>query len=96
MNRDLESPCQMQRVLAETIDALTHLDADRLESLERSAGVLQGKPSAENVTVIVTKFKVLGLLLEETRKNLHIFKLLEARRHNQEDARGYAGIPSAS
>jgi hypothetical protein len=96
MKRDLESPCSLQWVLAETISALTHLNADRLEELERSARVLQGIPSVENVTEIVTNFQLLGLLLEETRQNLHVFRLVEARRYHQEDARGYAGIPSAS
>ncbi len=96
MNRDLESHCSLQWVLAETISALTFIDADRLEALERSVSALQGNPSAENVTDIVTNFKILGHLLEETRKNLHIFRMLEARRHHHDDTRGYAGIPPAS
>lgn len=95
MNQEQASSCSAQDLLAEAVDALTYLDAGRLEALERSAEALRGNPPFENVTEIVTNYKVLGRLLEETRKNLHVFRLLEARRTHQEDARGYAGIPAA-
>jgi hypothetical protein len=95
MNQEQVSSLPLQRVVGEAIDALTHLDADRLEALERSVEAVKGKPLAGNVTDVVTNVRILGRLLEETRKNLHVFKLLDARRHHQEDTQGYAGIPSA-
>lgn len=95
MNQEQASSCPVQGLLAEAIDALTYLDAGRLESLERSAEALPGNPPVKNVTETVTNLEILRRLLEETRKNLHVFKILEARRHHQEDASGYAGISSA-
>lgn len=95
MNQEQASSCSVQDLLAEAIDALTYLDAGRLQAIERSAEALPGKSPVENVTDTVTNYKILGRLLEETRKNLHVFRILEARRNHQEDARGYAGIPSA-
>jgi hypothetical protein len=94
MNQSQVSAPSLDGVLAETLDALKQLDIDRLEVLERSVEVLRGNPRVENVTDTVTNLKILNCLLEETRKNLHVFKLLEARLFHPEDARGYAGILS--
>jgi hypothetical protein len=94
MEQGQASPLSLQEVLAETIDALKYLDTDRLEALERSVEDLRGSPRVENVTVSVTNLNILNRLLEETRKNLHVFKLLETRLFHPEDARGYAGILS--
>lgn len=95
MSQEQASSCSVQSLVTEAIDALTHWDADRLEAIERSASALPGNPPVENVTDTVTNINVLGRLLEETRRNLHVFKLLEARKYQQEDAQGYAGIPAS-
>jgi hypothetical protein len=95
MNQEQASAQPVERILMETLDALVHLDADRLENLARSAEALQGIASPKNVTLTVTNYKILGKLLEETRCTMRVLEVLEARRY-QEDARGYAGFPPAS
>lgn len=70
------------RLAAGTIQALKRSDVEQLESLARSAGVLQARsicPSAAQLQSLHQGMQLLESVLKETRRNLHVLTICTGR-----------------
>lgn len=92
----LDNTPSLQWLMAETVNGLARVDADRLEELVKIAEKLprQVTNTKQELAEIEMSRQLLGQVLSETRKNLRVFQLIAARSNNQEDPRGYAEISS--
>jgi vacuolar-type H+-ATPase subunit H len=73
---------EVTEIVDETIQALTHLDLDRLQSLERRMAALAKSDLAsgrENLETILAKKRLLGFVLQNCESNLDALKRLHRR-----------------
>lgn len=73
-------PCPgLDATLYATIDALTRLDADRLESLAQACERMTGGVAAAEAYRALDPHRLLGCLLEQTRRNLELLARITER-----------------
>ncbi|HVJ07575.1 MAG TPA: hypothetical protein VM554_04275 [Acidisarcina sp.] len=70
---------ELDSTLRATIEALTQLDADRLESLARGCERMTGRVTTMEATSARESHRILKCLLEQTRRNLQLLRRITER-----------------
>ena len=85
---------RLQQLIEDAVSALTALDAYALEKIRSE---IQGLPidslSAADVAAIEASHRLLGALLQETARNLRLFRVASGRGRQEREAGYYAAPP---
>ncbi len=89
---------QLQRLIQETIAALTMLDADALGRLQPEVEALATTRLApdEDLVAAMLEHRLLGKLLEETERNLRLFRVTSPCVEQIAGAGLYGAFPESS